>query len=97
MQLGLESLIDEELSAHAEECREFNAARGDDNPVMAARLSAAGQEVDVRVYPESPHGFASFPTAMAATAIDDIESWLGDRFLERGAERSAVRAAGGGR
>ena len=35
---------------------------------MAARLSAAGGEVDLRVYPESPHGFTSFPTAMAAAA-----------------------------
>jgi acetyl esterase len=52
----------------------------EDNLVMAARLSAAGGEVDVRVYPESPHGFTSFPTAMASTAVDDIESWLADRF-----------------
>jgi acetyl esterase len=50
--------------------------------VMAARMSAAGDEVDVRVYPESPHGFTSFPTAMAAAALGDIESWLADRFLD---------------
>jgi acetyl esterase len=45
-------------------------------------MSAAGDEVDVRVYPESPHGFTSFPTAMAAAALGDIESWLADRFLD---------------
>lgn len=54
----------------------------EDNLVMAARLSAAGGEVDVRVYPESPHGFTLHPTTMARTALDDIESWLADRFLD---------------
>jgi acetyl esterase len=54
----------------------------EDNLVMAARLSAAGGEVDVRVYPESPHGFTLHPTAMANAALEDIESWLADRFLQ---------------
>ena len=53
----------------------------EDNLVMAARLSAAGGEVDVRVYPESPHGFTSLPTPMAAAAVSDIGSWLNRRFL----------------
>ncbi|UGS38030.1 alpha/beta hydrolase [Capillimicrobium parvum] len=52
----------------------------EDNLALAARLSAAGGEVDVRVYPESPHGFTSFPTAMANAAVTDVESWLADRF-----------------
>jgi acetyl esterase/lipase len=47
---------------------------------MAGRLTASGGEVDLRVYPESPHGFLSFPTAMAAAANEDIESWLAARF-----------------
>jgi acetyl esterase/lipase len=50
---------------------------------MAARLSAAGGQVDVRVYPESPHGFTSFPTAMGAAAVRDIESWLADRLVAK--------------
>lgn len=54
----------------------------EDNLVFAARLSAAGGEVDVRVYPESPHGFTLHPTAMASAALGDIESWLADRFPE---------------
>jgi acetyl esterase/lipase len=54
----------------------------EDNVVMAARLAAAGGEVDVRVYPESPHGFTSLPTAMARTAVEDIEAWLAERFLD---------------
>jgi acetyl esterase len=52
----------------------------EDSLAMAGRLSAAGGEVDLRVYPESPHGFLSFPIAMAAVANEDIESWLAARF-----------------
>jgi acetyl esterase/lipase len=52
----------------------------EDNLAMAMRLSAAGVDVDLRVYPECPHGFLSFPTMMAAAANEDIESWLGARF-----------------
>jgi acetyl esterase/lipase len=53
----------------------------EDNLVMAARLSAAGCEVEVCVYPESPHGFTLHPTTMACAALEDIESWLAARFL----------------
>jgi acetyl esterase len=52
----------------------------EDSLQMAMRLSAAGGDVDLRVYPECPHGFLSFPTKMAAAANEDIESWLGARF-----------------
>ena len=48
--------------------------------VMAARLSAAGGEVDLRIYPESPHGFTGHPTGMARAALNDRESWLAQRF-----------------
>lgn len=47
-----------------------------DNLAMAARLSAAGVEVELRVYPDAPHGFTGHPTPMARAALDDIESWL---------------------
>lgn len=52
----------------------------EDSLAMAARLAAAGGEVDLRVYPESPHGFLAFPIAMAAAANEDIETWLAARF-----------------
>jgi acetyl esterase/lipase len=51
-----------------------------DNLAMAARLSAAGVDVDLRSYPASPHGFTGHATSMARAAIDDIEDWL-DRHL----------------
>jgi acetyl esterase/lipase len=49
-----------------------------DNLAMAARLSAAGVEVDLRVYPEAPHGFTGHRTPMARAALDDIEARLSD-------------------
>ena len=40
-----------------------------DNLAMGARLSAAGVDVDVRVFPASPHGFSGHPTPMARAAV----------------------------
>jgi acetyl esterase/lipase len=48
-----------------------------DNLAMAARLSASGADVDLRVYPDSPHGFTGHPTRLAQAALDDIHTWLG--------------------
>lgn len=47
-----------------------------DNLAMAAQLSAAGVEVDLRVYPAAPHGFTGHATAMASAALDDLHTWL---------------------
>ncbi|TQM25777.1 alpha/beta hydrolase [Nocardia bhagyanarayanae] len=52
----------------------------EDNLAMAARLSAAGNDVDIRVYPESTHAFTHRPTGMAAAAVRDIESWIAERL-----------------
>lgn len=51
-----------------------------DNLAMAVRLSAAGVDVDIRVYPAAPHGFTGHPTAMAKAAMDDITTWLTQRL-----------------
>ncbi|MFF7941653.1 alpha/beta hydrolase [Nocardia gamkensis] len=52
----------------------------EDNLAMAARLSAAGNEVDIRVYPESAHAFTYRPTGMAAVALRGMETWLANRL-----------------
>jgi acetyl esterase/lipase len=52
----------------------------EDNLAMAARLSAAGGDVDLRIYPESPHGFTGHPTGMARAALADREAWLAGRL-----------------
>ncbi|HLW45793.1 MAG TPA: alpha/beta hydrolase [Acidimicrobiales bacterium] len=53
----------------------------EDNLAMAARLSAAGDEVELHVFPESLHGFTSHPTPMAAAAWEAIDGWLAGRLL----------------
>jgi acetyl esterase/lipase len=59
----------------------------EDNLVMAARLTAAGGDVDLRVYPESPHGFTGHPTGMATAALNDRQSWLVERFAVPASDR----------
>jgi acetyl esterase len=59
----------------------------EDNLVMAARLSAAGGEVDLRIYPEAPHGFSGHPTGMARAALNDRDSWLAERITTRATSR----------
>jgi len=56
----------------------------DDNLAMAARLSAAGNEVDLRVFPEAMHGFTSHPTSMATFALDGVDMWLAGRLDDLG-------------
>ncbi|SER15028.1 Acetyl esterase/lipase [Lentzea xinjiangensis] len=51
----------------------------EDNLAMAARAAAVG-EVDLRVYPESRHGFTNRDTGMARAARHDVERWLADRL-----------------
>ena len=48
----------------------------DDSLFMAARWRCAGGEAEVAIYPESVHGFAAFPTAMAHAARARMTSFI---------------------
>lgn len=52
----------------------------DDSLFLAARLEAAGNDVDLRVYPECNHSFTGLPTAMAARAQSVVDGFLVDCF-----------------
>ncbi|WP_369252293.1 alpha/beta hydrolase [Geodermatophilus amargosae] len=54
----------------------------EDDLVMAARLCAAGNLVDLRVHPESPHGSTGHPTGMARAARHDRDSRLVERLSD---------------
>ncbi|WP_310403866.1 hypothetical protein [Nocardia kruczakiae] len=43
----------------------------------------AGNDVDVRVHPESTHAFTFRPTGMAAAALREIDMWVADRLREK--------------
>ncbi|MET3923216.1 alpha/beta hydrolase [Arthrobacter sp. UYEF20] len=53
----------------------------EDNLVMASRLAAVGNTVDLRIYPASPHAFTGHPTSMARAALSSINDWLLERSI----------------
>ncbi len=55
----------------------------DDTLFMYERWSAAGNEAQLEVYPDSLHGFDSFPTAMAAVARRRIDAFIVSRVASR--------------
>lgn len=52
----------------------------DESILLAGRLAAAGNEVDLAVYPEGPHGVESMPTAMGKVAKERIFEFLRERL-----------------
>ncbi|WP_369020876.1 alpha/beta hydrolase fold domain-containing protein [Streptomyces californicus] len=52
----------------------------EDNLTLAGRLSAAGNDVELHLYPAAPHGFTGHPTALAVTARAAATSWLRKRL-----------------
>lgn len=52
----------------------------DDTLFMHARWAAAGNDSSLEVYPESMHGFDSFPTTMAAEARLRIDAFINGRI-----------------
>ncbi|MFD4643460.1 alpha/beta hydrolase [Lentzea sp. NPDC058436] len=55
----------------------------EDNLALAARVVASGGAVDLRIYPESQHGFTNRDTKIARQARDDVERWLTERLESR--------------
>ncbi len=51
-----------------------------DNLAMLARLTAAGNDVDLRLYPAAPHGFTMHDTPIGRQAVDDVDTWLRARL-----------------
>lgn len=56
----------------------------DDTLFLAPRLAAAGVDVELQVYPDSPHGFQGLPTKMAAAANERTFGWIGRVMAEAG-------------
>jgi acetyl esterase len=52
----------------------------EDNIAMAARWAAAGNECELDVYPDAPHGFDAFPMRMADVAADRTLAYLDSRL-----------------
>jgi acetyl esterase len=51
----------------------------DDSLFLAARLAAAGNQVELAVYPDGPHGIEGSPTTMGQVARDRIYGFLRSR------------------
>lgn len=48
----------------------------DDSLFLAPRLAATGNEVELQVYPDSPHGYQALPTKMAAASTLRTNAWI---------------------
>ena len=54
----------------------------DDSLFMSARWQAAGNEAELRVWPESTHGFTAFPIAIAQAANATVYDFLRDAVAD---------------
>jgi acetyl esterase len=54
----------------------------DDSLFLAPRLAASAVEVELQVYPDSPHGYQTLPTQMAAASAARTGAWI-ERVLTR--------------
>ncbi len=48
----------------------------DDSLFLAPRLASAGVDVELQVYPDSPHGYQALPTRMAAASVERTSAWI---------------------
>jgi acetyl esterase/lipase len=56
----------------------------DDSLFLAPRLAAAGVDVELQVYPDSPHGYQGLPTKMAEASARRTDAWLTRVMSEAG-------------
>ena len=56
----------------------------DDSLFLTPRLAASKVDVELQVYPDSPHGFQGLPTKMAAAAAQRTDAWLERVMKEAG-------------
>jgi acetyl esterase/lipase len=55
----------------------------DDTLMLAPRWAAAGNEVDLVVLPDMPHGFMAFPCAMTSWWTTRVNEWFGETLSRR--------------
>jgi acetyl esterase len=48
----------------------------DDSLFLAPRLAAAGVDIELQVYPDSPHGYQALPTKMAEASAARMDAWF---------------------
>jgi acetyl esterase/lipase len=56
----------------------------DDSLFLSPLMAAAGTDVELQVYPDSPHGFQALPTQMAAVAAKRSDAWLAGVMKQAG-------------
>lgn len=56
----------------------------DDSLFLAPRLSAAGVDVQLEVYPDSPHGYQALPGKMAEASAARMDAWMTRVLKEAG-------------
>jgi acetyl esterase/lipase len=55
----------------------------DDTLMLASRWAAAGNEVDLFVAPDMPHGFMGFPCGIGERWVERTRTWFGDILSRR--------------
>ncbi len=56
----------------------------DDSLFLGARLLADERQVDLAVFPDSPHGFTNLQTKMAAAFQERVDAWWNERLRGNG-------------
>ncbi len=66
----------------------------DDTLMLASRWAAAGNDVELLVLPDMPHGFMAFPCAMTAWWADRTRAWFAEVLARRTRDHGQLRGGG---